>query len=117
MRDLEREANLGFAQCGIGGAGEFFLGLRYGVTGHNESRPGHFAGCDKVRVNHSSLDSPLVILANQALEVVAVGKTLHIARAPRSADYIDAEPTGLEDVNVWKPNRWQCHSVTHLVTA
>jgi hypothetical protein len=39
----------------------------------------------------------LVILANQTLEVVAVGKTLHIARAPRSADYIDAEPTGPED--------------------
>jgi hypothetical protein len=54
-------------------------------------------GDDKVRVNHSSLDTPLVILANQTLEVVAVRKILHIARAPRSADYIDAEPTGLAD--------------------
>jgi hypothetical protein len=51
-------------------------------------------GDNKVRINHLSLDSPLVILANEALEVVAVGKTLHIARPRRSADYIDAEPTG-----------------------
>jgi hypothetical protein len=54
-------------------------------------------GDDKVRVNHQSLDSPLVILANQALEVVAIGKTLHIARALRSAEYIDVELTGLVD--------------------
>ena len=54
-------------------------------------------GDDKVRVNHLSLDTPLVILANQALEIVAVAKTLHIARAPRSAKYIDVDPTGLAD--------------------
>ena len=47
-------------------------------------------GDDKVRVNHQSLDSPLVILADQALEVVAIGKTLHIARVLRDAEYIDA---------------------------
>jgi hypothetical protein len=39
----------------------------------------------------------LVILANQALEIIAAGKSLHIARAPRSAEYIDVEPTGLVD--------------------
>jgi hypothetical protein len=50
-----------------------------------------------VRVNHQSLPSPLVILANQALEIIAAGKSLHIARAPRSAEYIDVEPTGLVD--------------------
>ena len=50
-----------------------------------------------MRVNHQSLDSPLVILANQALEIIAAGKSLHIARAPRSAEYIDVEPTGLVD--------------------
>jgi hypothetical protein len=49
-------------------------------------------GDDKVRVNHQSLDSPLVILANRALEIIAAGKSLHIARAPRSAEYIDVEP-------------------------
>ena len=52
-------------------------------------------GDDKVRINHQSLDTPLVILANQALEIVAVGKTLHIARAPRAAEYIDVDPTGM----------------------
>ena len=46
-------------------------------------------GDDKVRVNHQSLPSPLVILADQALEIIAAGKSLHIARAPRSAEYID----------------------------
>jgi hypothetical protein len=50
-----------------------------------------------VRVNHQSLDSPLLILADQALEIIAAGKSLHIARALRSAEYIDAEPTGLVD--------------------
>jgi hypothetical protein len=39
-------------------------------------------GGDKVRVNHQSLDSPLVILANQALEIIAAGKSLHIAGHP-----------------------------------
>ena len=46
-------------------------------------------GGDKVRVNHQSLDTPLVILANQALEIIAAGKSLPIARAPRSAECID----------------------------
>ena len=50
-----------------------------------------------MRVNHQSLPSPLVILANQALEIIAAGKLLHIARAPRSAEYIGVEPTGLVD--------------------
>ena len=54
-------------------------------------------GDDKVRVNHQSLDTPLVILANQALEIVAVGKTLHIARALRSAEYIDVDLSGMAD--------------------
>ena len=34
---------------------------------------------------------------DQALEIIAAGKSLHIARAPRSAEYIDVEPTGLAD--------------------
>jgi hypothetical protein len=38
-------------------------------------------GDDKVRVNHQSLPSSLVILADQALEIIAAGKSLHIARA------------------------------------
>jgi hypothetical protein len=35
-----------------------------------------------VRVNHQSLDSPLVILANQALEIIAAGKSLPRRGAP-----------------------------------
>ena len=58
-------------------------------------------GDDKVRVNYQSLDSPLVILANRALEIIAAGKSLHIARAPRSAEYIDVEPAA----NPGRPKR------------
>jgi hypothetical protein len=52
---------------------------------------------DKVWVNRHSLPSPLVILADQALEIIAAGKSLGLTRAPRSAEYIDVEPTGLAD--------------------
>ena len=52
-----------------------------------------------MRVNHQSLDSPLVILADQALEIIAVGKTLHVARALRSAEYIDIDLNGLVDAS------------------
>jgi hypothetical protein len=31
------------------------------------------------------------------LEIITAGKSLHIARAPRSAEYSDVEPTGLAD--------------------
>ena len=54
-------------------------------------------GGDKVRVNHQSLHNPLVVLENQALEAVGISKQLLIARALRSAEYIDVEPTGLAD--------------------
>jgi hypothetical protein len=36
----------------------------------------------------------LVILDNQALEVVAVGKQLHVRRAPRAAEYLNIDPEG-----------------------
>jgi hypothetical protein len=39
----------------------------------------------------------LVVLENQALEAVGIGKQLLITRALRSAGYIDVEPTGLAD--------------------
>ena len=35
---------------------------------------------DKVRVNSASLDSPLVVLANQALKALAFDKRLHVCR-------------------------------------
>ena len=54
-------------------------------------------GDDKVRVNHQSFPNSLVALENQALEAVGIGKQLLIARALRSAEHIDVEPTGLAD--------------------
>jgi hypothetical protein len=71
-------------------------------------------GNDKVRVNQASLDTPLVILANQALEAVGIGKQLHIARALRSAEYLNVDLWRL--VTVPKSNRGQCNTVTHTVT-
>jgi hypothetical protein len=52
-------------------------------------------GDDKVRINHSSLVNPLVVLADQALEIVAVEKQLHVCRAPRHPEYLILDPTGL----------------------
>jgi hypothetical protein len=37
---------------------------------------------DKVRVNHTSLDNPMVILWNEALEVVAIEKQFHVRSTP-----------------------------------
>jgi hypothetical protein len=37
-------------------------------------------GDDKIRVNSSSLDHPLVILPDQALEIVAIGKKMGWSR-------------------------------------
>ena len=53
-------------------------------------------GDDKVRVNHQSFPNSLVALENQALDAVG-GRQLLIAKALRSAEYIDVEPTGLAD--------------------
>jgi hypothetical protein len=38
-------------------------------------------GDDNVQINSASLDNPLVILADQALEFVAIEKQLHVCRA------------------------------------
>ena len=35
------------------------------------------AGDDKIRINSSSLDHPVVILADQSLEIVVIGKPLY----------------------------------------
>jgi hypothetical protein len=39
---------------------------------------------DKVRINSSSLQSPLTILADQSLEVVAIDKQILVRRVERS---------------------------------
>jgi hypothetical protein len=49
-------------------------------------------GDDKVRVNSASLGSPLVMLANQASEVVAFGKRLRVCQAPGSAVFLNIAP-------------------------
>jgi hypothetical protein len=51
-------------------------------------------GDEQARVNHSSLDSPLVILADQALEVVNIEGQLRVAPARRSAEYLNVDPMG-----------------------
>jgi hypothetical protein len=44
-------------------------------------------GDDKVRIGCSSWDHPVVILPNEALEVVAVEKTLYVTRRDYRAAY------------------------------
>jgi hypothetical protein len=46
-------------------------------------------GDDKIRVNSSSLDHPLVVLADQALEIVAIAK---ITIRPGSCVSLLAQP-------------------------
>jgi hypothetical protein len=52
-------------------------------------------GDDKIRVNSSSLDHPLVILADQIIEVLAIEKKVMLARATRSAYWLNHDPSGL----------------------
>jgi hypothetical protein len=54
-------------------------------------------GDDKVRVNCSSWEDTRVILADQALEVVALGKILHICRVDRPAEHLNVELNGLAE--------------------
>jgi hypothetical protein len=52
-------------------------------------------GDNKVRINSTSLDIPLVILDNQALEVVAVGKQLHVGPATAGGRISEHRPDRL----------------------
>ena len=54
-------------------------------------------GDDKVRVNCASWEDAKVILADEALQVVALGKILHMTRTNRSAEYLNIDPSGLAD--------------------
>jgi hypothetical protein len=38
--------------------------------------------------------TPLILLADWALEVVALDKQLHVCRAPRAAEYLNIDPEG-----------------------
>ena len=78
-------------------------------------------GDDKVRVNCSSWEDTRVILADQALEVVALGKILHICRVDRPAEYLNVELNGLADAGYGpetkKSRLSQCYRNGHSVTA
>jgi hypothetical protein len=52
-------------------------------------------GDDKVRVNSSSLDHPLVVLPDQALEIVGIAKKVMVGRVKRSAYWLNHDPSGL----------------------
>jgi hypothetical protein len=49
-------------------------------------------GDDKIRVNSSSLDHPLTILADQSIEIVGIEKKVMVGRAMRSANH---DPSGM----------------------
>jgi hypothetical protein len=56
------------------------------ASGRGENRPGaQGIGDDKIRVNSSSLDHPLTILPDQAIEIVAIEKKVMVGRVVRSA--------------------------------
>ena len=53
------------------------------------------AGDDKIRINSSSLDHPVVILADQSLEIAEIAKTLYCAKVGRSAYWLNIDPTDM----------------------
>jgi len=56
-------------------------------------------GDGKIRVRTSTWDQGVVVLADHALEVVAMGKSLRLVRAPRPLEYRDFDPTGFADAD------------------
>jgi hypothetical protein len=56
-------------------------------------------GEGKIRVRTSTWDQEAVILADQALKAVALGKSLRLVRAPRPLEYLDYDPTGFADAD------------------
>jgi hypothetical protein len=52
-------------------------------------------GDDKIRVNSSSLDHPLTILADQSIEIVGIEKKVMVGRTMRSAYRLNHDPSGM----------------------
>jgi hypothetical protein len=52
-------------------------------------------GDDKVRIGCSSWDHPVVILPNEALEVMAIENTLYVTRRALPAEYLNIDPSGM----------------------
>lgn len=53
------------------------------------------AGENKVRLTYINWEGARIILEDQELSVLAVDKTLYLFRAPRRAEYLDIDPTGV----------------------
>jgi hypothetical protein len=47
-------------------------------------------GDDNVRIDSTSLDNPLVVLANEAPGVVTIEEQLHVCWAPRNVEFLNA---------------------------
>jgi hypothetical protein len=56
-------------------------------------------GGDKVRVTSPGWDEAKVILADQALEVTGMGKTLVAARVQRALEFLNVESSGLAEAD------------------
>ena len=54
-------------------------------------------GDDKVRVNMSSWTDVVVIRADEALEILAIGKRLYVCRGERPAAYLNLDMSGMTD--------------------
>jgi hypothetical protein len=52
-------------------------------------------GDDKVRLNCQSWEDARVVRADEALQIVALGKTAYLARVERPAEYLNIDPTGM----------------------
>jgi hypothetical protein len=61
-------------------------------------------GYDKVRVNSYSLESPVLVLADQSLEVVAIKKQILVRRAGRAAEWLNLDPTGMVEAGLRSGN-------------
>jgi hypothetical protein len=70
-----------------------------------EDHPGVLEGIgdDKIRVNSSSLDNPVTILADQGIEIVGIEKKVMEGRTMRSAYWLNHDPSGLVD----SPKGWR----------
>ena len=62
-------------------------------------------GNDMVRVNCASWDEAKVILADEAFQVVAFGKILHVTRTDRPAEYLNVELNGLAEAGYERETR------------
>ena len=52
-------------------------------------------GGDKIRIDSTSLDQPLTVLPDQALEIVAIAKKIMMGR---TAHWLNHDPSGLTEV-------------------